>query len=130
MHITHDQFILRNMQFCSFRLTKDSKPLKSQEYADNLSEYLDTARQVKNLTLADLNMVLHGLSSQAIKTVDTITPGTSTSDADTAIQSTNHPYTLGEHIAAVWWEGNVCRWHLGVVDEILEGNSKCDLPSV
>ena len=111
-----------------FRLTRNSSSLTSQEYADNLTEYLDTARCVKNLTIKDLTNVLHGLSASSQQTHKAISATTATSSPSSDLTSdisttTDQHYTVGEHIAALWWEDNVCKWHIGVVDQVVKDGS-------
>ena len=92
-----------------FRLERKSKSLPTQEYAENLITYLDTARCTKTLTLQDLNHVLTGLTAQVLNKNSS---------------NTTQDFTIGEHIAAFWIEDQY-KWHLGVVETILDnGNPK------
>ena len=43
-----------------FRLQRNHKDLTTDEYAENLISYLDTARSCKNITMNDLNNILIG----------------------------------------------------------------------
>ena len=45
-----------------FRLKKDHKTLTNEEYSENLVYYLDSSKSAGNLTMNDLNNVLHALS--------------------------------------------------------------------
>ena len=103
----------------ALKLTRNSKSLSSQEYADNLKSYLDTARSVKSLTINDLSNVLHGLSATSIP-VNTSTSAASAPDYDPIHETsiTDNSYKVGEHIAELWWESNMCMWHIGVVDKV------------
>ena len=47
-----------------FRLKRAFKKLSSQEYADNLREYLGDARKKTNLTESDLEAILELMSDQ------------------------------------------------------------------
>ena len=47
-----------------FRLKRAFKKLSSQEYADNLHEYLGDVRKKTNLTESDLEAILELLSNQ------------------------------------------------------------------
>ena len=92
-----------------FRLERKSKSLPTQEYAENLITYLDTARCTKTLTLQDLNHVLTGLTAQVLNKNSS---------------NTTQDFTIGEHIAPFWIEDQY-KWHLGVVETILDnGNPK------
>ena len=59
--VHYAKLMCTNMKHSSlFSLTRNGRSLPSHEYGDNLREYLDTARCLKNLTVNDLNNVLHG----------------------------------------------------------------------
>ena len=88
-----------------FRLERKSKNLPTQEYAENLTSYLDKARCIKTLTLLDLKHVLTGLTAQVSKYNCNET------------SSNSQEFSIGEHIAAFWIEDKY-DWHLGVVDLI------------
>jgi hypothetical protein len=108
------------------KLTKNSASLTSEDYVENLTSYLDTARSCRNLTLRDLNHVLLGMSSKlptsAHSVSNTVSPTTlstskpSTSDSIVSTQ-TDNPFSVGEHIA-VFWLGEKYNWYLGVVDSV------------
>lgn len=103
-----------------FRLTRNSKPLSTDEYAENLISYLDTTRSCKTLTIIDLNHVLNDLSS--------INKTTTDSDIQQVIPQTpnqgtsqNSSHYVGEHIIAFWLSKSY-QWYLGVIDKVSTDN--------
>ena len=63
--VRYAKYSTSNMKRTSiiFRLKKNAKNLDSEEYAHNLKTYFGCANSVQSLTLADLSLVLTGLSS-------------------------------------------------------------------
>ena len=91
----------------AFRLQRSHKDLTTDEYAENLIPYLDTARSCKKLTMNDLNNILFGI-------VSSVTPSsTSTSSSE----YTN--FVAGDHIAAFWFEHGKHEWFLGIIDTVV-----------
>ena len=74
-----------------FRLTRNSKSLPPEEYAENLS-FLDT-RSPKTLSLADLGYVLRGLSAQTLQ-----------STCSTTGTKEKEEFYVGDHVAVFWLE--------------------------
>ena len=99
-----------------FRSRSKGKTLSTQEYADNLSQYLDDTHNVSSLTMGDLNDVLtklkHGQESSA-----SISSSTSTSTMTVmSKERTDDPSQLkvGEHVAVACMEGATnAEWYLG-----------------
>ena len=54
-----------------FRLRRNGKNLDTEEYASNLSLYLDQSRNMSSLTISDLRNVLTGLSETNSKSEST-----------------------------------------------------------
>ena len=74
-----------------FRLTRNSKSLPPEEYAENLN-FLDT-RSPKTLSLAGLGYVLRGLSAQTLQST-CCTTGTKEKEE----------FYVGDHVAVFWLE--------------------------
>ena len=72
----------------AFRLQRNHKDLTTDEYAENLISYLDTARSCKNITMNDLNNISFGIVSIATAS------STSTSSSEYT------RFVAGDHIAA------------------------------
>ena len=120
-----------------FRLKQNGRNLETDEYASNISLYLDQSRSMSSLTLGDLPNVptglsggsQHDLSSQIAEDQTQQSELTSQIAEDqtqqselictsTSINSHKHKFEYGEHIACVWYDDNDNKhqWHLGVVD--------------
>ena len=94
-----------------FRLHRNHKDLSTDEYAENLITYLDTARSCKNISMNDLNNILFGIASS-------VTPSsTSTSSSE----YTN--FVAGDHIAAFWFEHGKHKWFLGIIDTVVSDST-------
>ena len=103
-----------------FRLKRNYKNLPTEEYVDNLTQYLSKATSCKTLTLQDLSNVMIGIAGKSLKSDLEHTEShekpkeKNVSDLDQLQQ--------GEHIIAFWIEGNDTKWNLGVVDTVLEAD--------
>ena len=75
-----------------FRLQRNHKDLTTDEYADNLMAYIDTARSCKNITMTDLNNILFGIASN-VSPLDFSISGRSEEETN---------FMVGDHIAAFW----------------------------
>ena len=120
-----------------FRLrTKGSKYLTPQEYASNLSKYLDDSRSVTKVTIGDLHQILLDVESKSGEK-----EGSKQQEQDNEVEANSsgikktkrkkeHPhktqvtpqedvFVAGQHIVVYWDEGaDVRKWYLGVIDEV------------
>ena len=106
-----------------FRLKKNHQNIGTSDYALNLCQYLDQARDITGLSMGDLRNVLNGL--QGISTIGKVSfavPRNVNAEVienmgKTEIDAVDKRFKYGEHIACVWAEaiGDSLNWHLGVV---------------
>ena len=107
-----------------FRLKSSSrKNLSTEEYSDNLAQYLDDQQNISSLTMNDLNIVLGKLKDKTVSA--SIQPSASSSTCSTTtspLAITNEDtlqIAVGEHVAVFWvGENNSAEWYLGVVESI------------
>ena len=90
-----------------FRLQRNHKDLTTDEYAENLKSYLDTARCCKNITMNDLNNILFGI-------VSSVTPSSTS-----ASSSEYTHFVAGDHIAAFRFEHGKHKWFVGIIDTVV-----------
>lgn len=100
-----------------FRLKQNYKNLETEQYAENLKSYLDSARSSTNLTIRDLKNVLHALTNESSSFE------THSQDEMTSI-STNRDtpdnIEIGEHVIAFWADDfGKYQWFLAIVDKIV-----------
>ena len=99
-----------------FRLKKDHKNLTNEEYTENLAYYLDSSKSATNLTINDLNNVLHALTES-----ENQEPATSSSIEAVSEEPT---YRIGEHVAAFWVNDfGVREWFLGIIENIISSKT-------
>ena len=105
-----------------FRLKKNYKNLSTNEYADNLSTYLSSARSCKTLTIQDLSNVIHGIAAKAsadLEHCDGISEEQQTNiDSSCVSEQETCQLQPGEHIIAFWIKGNDIKWYLRIVDRV------------
>lgn len=53
-----------------FRLKRNNKNLATEEYAENLSSYLNNARCCKTITMEDLSNVMHGIIGRSMDVIE------------------------------------------------------------
>ena len=92
------------MHYCIIQI----KNVDAEEYPDNLFSYLDNARSIKSITLADLSNVLHRL--------------TMTLWCKNDIENTNG-FVVGEYIAAFLLEDTTYKWYLELIEDIHPNNT-------
>ena len=92
-----------------FRLQRNHKDVTTDEYADNLMAYLDTARSCKNITMTHLNNILFGIASH-VAPLDFSISGRSEEETN---------FMVGDHIAAFWLTEEY-QWHLGIIDTVVD----------
>ena len=102
-----------------FRLMRNSKPLSTEEYVENLTTYLDTTRSHQSLTMDDLNNVLASLTEND-QQVPINDPITDYSEEKSTTES--QEFQPDEHVA-VFWLDRVYEWHLGVVNSVNQDES-------
>ena len=96
-----------------FRLKMNHKNLSTDEYGDNLMQYLDNTRNVETISVHDLSSALLGLKSKP--------------QNETEEQNVTNNIQVGEHVALlkVDEENGVYDWVLGIVDGLVdEKNSR------
>lgn len=72
--------------------------------------YLDSSKSASNLTLHDLNNVLHALSVSELENQEHYS----------SIQAESDTYAIGEHIAAFWINDFlVHEWFVGIIEKII-----------
>jgi hypothetical protein len=107
-----------------FRLKRNHKNLTIDEYTENLIAYLNNARCCRTITVEDLNNVMRGIMGRSTN-LETPTEHEipqripiSQSQLDQANTLLPIPkYEIGEHIIAFLLDGNIAKWHLGVVED-------------
>ena len=92
-----------------FRLKQNHRNLSYQEYADNLTSYLSTARSCRTITIEDLNNVMHGIEGRSQNEVEL-------SDISDTCSSTSQLYEVGEHVIALWYDTSSVKWYLGIIE--------------
>ena len=80
--------------------------IDAEEYPDNHISYLDIARSIKSILLADLNNVLHRLTTTLVQ----------------EYLNTNG-YVFREYFAAFLLKDTLYEWYLGVIEDIHQNNT-------
>ena len=86
-----------------FRLKSNHKNLRTEEYAANLCQYLDNARNVGTISVTDLKTALLGLNNLHVGNTDSEGYGKE-----------------GEHVAIIEFDqsSKTYRWVLGIIDRV------------
>ena len=111
-----------------FRLKRDNKNLSNMEYAENLVNYLGTARKTSPILSSDLDNAISKITGSTILTAETNTDpsivGNPGSQLDTTIEHCPQQpssFQPGEHVAIYWVENsNDVVWYLGIVESMLD----------
>ena len=98
-----------------FRLKRNYQNLSTEEYADNLSSYLCSARSCKTITINDLNNIIHSITEKETHEEPTES-SLEESDASGECADCEPNFIHGEHIVAFWFESDCVKWHLGIVE--------------
>ena len=100
-----------------FRLKRDSRNLPTEEYVDNLCNYLSDSRSKTTFSAADLNRVLIALDSTT-STIENEEIVYQIEANEEKVPAEDVEFTTGDHVVAVWLDndGREENWHLGVVD--------------
>lgn len=107
-----------------FRLRCNGKFLSTQDYADNLSLYLDQSHSVKAVSLADLGGVLTGLRGDLFAATGNVVylnvfviEGSMYSRSGASSPSPSQEnINAGDHVASFWVnQQNKFEWYLGEI---------------
>ena len=112
-----------------FRLRRGGKYLLAEEYAVNLSQYLDDSHSMTSISMTDLHNVILKVQEQTIATTTPEQPSQPVvtqphvDKSETTAESSFNVHGLkeGEFVAVFWDEGTKRVWYLGTVESISSG---------
>ena len=104
-----------------FRLKRDNRNLSNEEYAENLIQFLGSARKTTSISSSDLTDAISKITGAALPTTKTQSETSIETSIDHFPQQVSS-FQPGEHVAIFWVENtDDVVWYLGIVDSVLDG---------